>query len=107
MTHPLELRVLIFEEDAGRWVAQALEKDMAAHGPTAYAALAAVQLVLQSHVNFDTRLERTPLSRLGRAPQPYWDAFERAEPLPMPDAQPLLAAHLIAAISRQPVLRPA
>ena len=129
---PLALRVLIFEDVPGTWVAQVLEKDMAAHGPTAYAALAAVQLVLQAHVNFDTRhnLQRSrfpdawvalqahvnfdtrhnrqPLSRLKQAPDVYWRAYERAEPLTIPlDAPILLPAHISAAVSKESIRQPA
>ena len=105
---PLALRVLIFEDVPGTWVAQVLEKDMAAHGPTAYAALAAVQLVLQAHVNFDTRHNRQPLSRLKQAPDVYWRAYERAEPLTIPlDAPILLPAHISAAVSKESIRQPA
>src|SRR5690348_4510406 len=94
----LALRVVIFQEGS-TWVAQVLERDMAAHGPTPYAALAAVQLVLQAHVNFDTLHRRAPLSALDPAPDVYVRAFEAGKPLAIPAPQPLLPAHIIAAIS--------
>lgn len=102
MSGQLQLHVLIFQE-RDTWVAQALEKDMAAHGPTPYAALAAVEQVLQAHVNFDTRYQRQPLSRLNRAPEVYWKAFESAEPLQPPTLQLMHPAIIEAAISKDPV----
>ena len=95
----LTLHIIIFRE-GDQWVAQVLERDMAAHGPTEYAALAAVQLVLQAHINFDTRQQRIPLSRLNRAPEAFWRAYENAEPLPLsPDSfQP---AQIHPAVSRE------
>jgi hypothetical protein len=102
----LNLRVVIFEDSPGTWVAQVLERDMAAHGKSPYAALAAVQLVLQAHVNFDTRQQRVPLSRLKPAPDEYWHAYQNARPLPNPPKSTMLSpAQLTAAIAAQPILR--
>jgi hypothetical protein len=94
--------VLIFRQ-GDQWVAQVLEKDMNAHGPTAYAALAAVQLVLQTHVNFDTRHRREPLSRLRQAPAEYWRAYEDAEPLLLDSESPYLPAHMRPAVARESI----
>jgi len=106
MLGDLRLRVLLFRQADDVWVAQVLEHDMAAHGPNEYAALAAVQLVLQAHVNFDTRLQRPPLSRLQAAPAEFWDAYNHAEPLRMPDETPIFQpAHIVAAVSKDPVQR--
>jgi hypothetical protein len=66
----LQLKVVIFQEGPA-WVAQVLERDMAAHGGTPYAALAAIQQVLFAHTAFDETFQRPPLSRLKRAPQVY------------------------------------
>jgi hypothetical protein len=103
MSSQLRLTVVIFREE-DTWVAQVLEHDMAAHGKTPYAALAAVQLVIQAHVNFDTRNQRVPLARLKRAPDVYWNAFKRAEPLQKPDLLPLLHPAVIeAAIANETI----
>lgn len=104
MAGSLRLRVLIFEDGPGVWVAQVLEKDMAAHGPTPHAALKAVQLVLQAHVNFDTRLKRPALSMLEPAPQEFFEAYDEAEPLAIPSEQTSrLPAFMTAAIGSNPV----
>lgn len=85
------LRVLIFQED-GTWVAQVLEHNIAAHGETPYAALAAIQLSIKAHALFDTRYQRSPFSRLKPAPSIYFEAFERAQPLPgLPKTHPEIA----------------
>jgi hypothetical protein len=98
----LQLRVVIFQEGSA-WVAQVLERDMAAYGGSPYAALAAIQQVLFAHVAFDTTFERPPLSRLHRAPQVYWRAFEQAAPLPMPLHISAPNAMIEAAISKEPI----
>ena len=91
----LRLNVLVFRE-GDRWVAQVLEKDMAAHGETPYAALSAIGMIIQAHVNFDTFHQRTPFSRLDRAPDVYWDVMERATPLPQPESWRLMPASIVA-----------
>lgn len=106
MRGELQLTVLLFQEGSA-WVGQVLEHDMAAHGPTVHAALAAVQLVIQAHVNFDTRHKRQPLARLNRAPDVYWKALERATPLPKPDAVPMMhPARINASITNETVPAP-
>ena len=103
MASELHLNVLLFQEH-GHWVAQVLEKDMAAHGDDPYAALAAIGLVIQSHVNFDTRYQLPPLSRLARAPQVYWDAMTTARPLPHPEVTQWMPPAVInALITNDPV----
>ncbi len=101
MSETLTLRVVIFRE-GDQWVAQVLEKDMSAHGPTEYAALAAVQLVLQAHVNFDTRQKRSPLSMLSRAPEAFWRAYEKADPLSL-SSDPFQPAQFHPAVAREPI----
>ena len=105
-TGGLTLNVLVFEDAPGRWVAQVLEKDMTAHGPNEYAALAAVQLVLQAHVNFDTRHNKTPLSRLKPAPDVYWRAYRTAKPLPIPPNE-MAPAHIEAHVTHERLSRTA
>lgn len=100
----LELRVLLFRRQGDdQWVAQVLEKDMTAHGETEYAALAAVHLVLQTHVNFDARQQRVPLSRLRPAPEMYFRAYEHAEPLDVPAESDLRPAHIRPAITHESI----
>lgn len=104
MTPQRTLTVLLFEELPGVWVAQIIEKDMAAHGPSMEAAFVAVQAVFQAHVNFDTRHNREPLSLLTPAPKAYWLALEDAEPVVLSsDRSMFLPAHMNAVVSRTPI----
>ena len=75
---------------------------MAAHGATPHAALSAVLLVIQAHVNYDTLNQRTPLSRLSEAPRVYWDALEKAKPL-APPKQVFAPAIVEARITQEPL----
>lgn len=102
MSTALQLHVLIFQKGEN-WIAQVLEKDLTAHGPTAYAALAAIQLVVQTHVNFDTRHRREPLSSLGEAPPEYWKAYEHAEPMLVDEESPFSPADIRPALTREPI----
>src|SRR5688572_28429560 len=102
MSANLQLHVLIFQK-GDNWIAQVLEKDLVAHGPTAYAALAAVQLVVQTHVNFDTRNRRPPLSSLREAPPEYWRAYDNAEPMLLDSDSPFFPADIRPALSREPI----
>lgn len=107
MSGELRLSVLIFMENE-KWVAQVLEHDMAAHGDTPYAALAAVELVIKTHAIFDVRQQREAFSRLKPAPDVYWRAFRRGQPMPPPTRmttthesliEPMLPAHITAAMA--------
>ena len=66
------LRVVLFRDGEQQWGAQALERDIAAHGPTRDAALAALRMALLAHVTFDRRQQRVPLSWLAPAPERLW-----------------------------------
>src|SRR5215467_3369552 len=101
MTTQRTLTVLLFEEITGVWVAQVIEKDIAAHGPSMEAAFVAVQAVVQAHVNFDTRHHREPLSLLAPAPEPYRQALEHAQPVVLSnDRSMFMPAHMHTVVSR-------
>src|SRR4051794_31588234 len=102
MRPELHLHVLVFREGE-TWVAQVLERDIAAHGASPYSALAAVKLLIQSHANFDTRHQRQPFSRLDRAPDVYWRALERARMLPQPERVLMHPAAISASITDEPI----
>jgi len=101
----LSLNVLIFQE-GGSWVAQVIEHDMAAHGDSPYAALSAVFLVIQTHVNFDTRHRRKPFSNLKPAPDVYRQALKNARPLTPPQFPQMPPALIHAAITNESVQAP-
>jgi hypothetical protein len=75
------LRVLVFQELPHAWVAQVVEYDIAAGGPTPDGAVEAVVRILQAHIDFDRRHNREPLSGFQAAPRRYWNALAHAIPL--------------------------
>ena len=104
MTPPL-LRVVVFEGLRGTWVAQALEYDIAAEGPSTEGAVEAVLRILQARVDFARRHNREPLSDSCAAPRHYWNAFAQATPLESQwlhrDPQPAIPGRVIAAIAHE------
>lgn len=70
------LNVLFFKEANGTWVAQALERDIAAQGPTIDEARLAFERTVWGYLLVDDRLHREPLSGLKPAPNAYWEAFK-------------------------------
>ena len=73
------LSIVVFPESAKSWTARSLERDIAAGGRTAEAAVASLLSIAEAHIAFDTRHGRAPLSGFTAAPRPYWTAFARAE----------------------------
>ena len=84
------LRILVFEDLPGVWVARALEHDVIAEARTMDLAAARLLGILGAHIEFDRRHNREPLSAFAAAPQPYWNAFARAT-VAGPDVLPLSA----------------
>jgi hypothetical protein len=76
-TSHVVLSVLFFRDASGIWVAQALERDIAAQGQTQEAAKIAMQRTVAGYLRMDAKLKREPLSSLGPAPQQYWAVWER------------------------------
>lgn len=74
-----ELRVIVFPDSPKAWTARSLERDLAARGATADAAIDTLIRIAQAHVEFDTRHGRVPLSAFAAAPRLYWNAFARAD----------------------------
>ncbi len=98
----LSITVLLYETSHRLWVAQGLQKNMVAHGPTPEAALAAIKQVLQIRVNFDALHNRQPLARLRKAADVYWKASERAEVFQQETLDDsFLPAHLVALLSKE------
>jgi hypothetical protein len=76
------LRVLIFPQAGRRWIARALEHDIACEGRTIEAAVDSLAKIARAHIAFDHRHNRIPLSAFVAAPQIYWNAFTSGTPLP-------------------------
>jgi hypothetical protein len=74
----LYLGVLFFRDTAtGMWNAQALEYDISANGPTVEHAKKAFERTIDAYLQQDARHQREPFSTLTRAPQVFWDVWER------------------------------
>src|SRR3989338_6835986 len=90
MAPALRLRIVLFEELPGTWVARALEHDIATEGRRMDMALRNTLGIVAAHVDFDRRNGRLPLSAFPPAPQRYWNAFARGTPLHfVPSESPL------------------
>ena len=105
-TFHLVLSVLFFQERPGVWVAQALERDIAAQGPDVEAARVAFERTIAGYLKLDARLNREPLSALKPAPKDYWAMWERVQHKEL--QEPLFAheaavppAYVIRAISNE------
>ncbi len=84
MQHHLVLRVLLFEDCHGVWVAQALEHDIAAYGSSVANVKAAFERTLYGYVQLDVTYRRTPLASLPQAPSEFWDTWDRVSSVSMP-----------------------
>jgi hypothetical protein len=69
--------VLFFREQSGAWVAQALERNIAAHGQNIEQAKVAFERTVDGYLKLDAKLQREPLSALAPASEQYWAAWER------------------------------
>ena len=78
------MRVVIFQE--GDWVcAQCLEYDIAAQGKTLDDSLYELERLVVGHIAISVENGLAPLQGLPRAPQQFWDWFERSK-IPLPTA---------------------
>ncbi|MGE5242876.1 MAG: hypothetical protein ACM3SQ_01430 [Betaproteobacteria bacterium] len=103
------LRILVFEELPGTWIARALEHDAIAEARTMDLAVARLLGFLGAHIEFDRRHRREPLSAFAVAPQLYWTAFARAtlacaELLPLATTMPWPGCITVAVATERPGL---
>ena len=81
------MHVLLLKEGS-LWVAQCLEHDIAAQGPTVADAKKAFGRTFADQVAVALHCGEEPLATFGKAPQYYWDLFDEAdlaEPIRIPD----------------------
>jgi hypothetical protein len=69
------LRLVIFQDEPGLWLARGLEHDLAAEGSTIVQAIRSVARLVQAHSEFDLRHDHLPLSAFPPAAQTYWNAY--------------------------------
>jgi hypothetical protein len=72
------LCIVVYPESPKAWTARSLERDIAAAGRTAEAAVESLLNIAEAHIAFDARHGRDPLSSFNAAPQVYWKAFAQA-----------------------------
>ena len=103
------LSVLFFREpdDPDTWVAQALERDIAAHGKSIEQAKLAFERAVGGYLRLAVKHHKEPLAMLKPAPEPFWSAWERATgkktvELPPADAT-TPAAYVIQAITDESI----
>jgi hypothetical protein len=103
------LSVLFFREpsDPDTWVAQALERDVAAHGKSIEQAKLAFERTIAGYLRLAAKHHQEPLAMLKPAPEPFWLAWERATgkktlELPSPDAA-IPPAYVIQAITNESI----
>ncbi len=87
MVSAIRLRIVLFEELPGTWVARALEHDIATEGRRMDLALRNTLGIVAAHVDFDRRHGRLPLSAFPPAPQRYWNAFAAGTPMPFASSE--------------------
>lgn len=89
----LEIRVLVLRE-GDSYVAQCLEFDIAAQGKTIPEVNRAFELTLKGQVALDLQKGKRPFEGIPRAPERYWEIFEKAlkiedkEPISLPSEVP-------------------
>jgi hypothetical protein len=72
------LGVLLFHDPHSEmWIAQAIEHDISASGPTVEAAQLAFERVVAGYLALDQRHQREPFSTLRPAPQVFAKAWQR------------------------------
>ncbi len=101
------LSVLLCVEE-GTYVAQCLEYDIAAQGRSLHEAMQRFQATFVAHITLDLQEGRSPLCDVQRAPDRYWEQFEKAEPLarPMPLRMPMdLPADVAASVPKPWMIR--
>jgi len=71
------IRFLLFEHKDG-WSAQCLEYDFATQAKTLSDLYYEIESALAGHIAVSDKLGSRPFEGLARAPQKYWDMFDRA-----------------------------
>jgi hypothetical protein len=72
------IRVLLIEKPDG-WIAQCLDYDIVAQAETFTDLKEELERVLVSHIAVSIELGREPFAGFDKAPQRWWDAYDRAD----------------------------
>ena len=99
----IKMRVLLLKEET-TWVAQCLEYDIAAQGPTVALAKEAFVHAFTSQIAVALHHGEEPLATFGRAPKRYWDLLSEAErlaePIRISDASTIPPSFMINAMQK-------
>lgn len=83
MQNTNRLRLVIFQEAPGLWVARGLEHDLGAEARSIGGAVRAVLHLVEAHTAFDKRHAHAPLCAFPAAPQAYWNAYAGGLEIPL------------------------
>jgi hypothetical protein len=73
------IRAVLIQEGDGRWSAQCLEYDIAAHAKTLAEVRYELGKAIVGHIVVSQELGTKPFESIGSAPQRYWEMFEGAK----------------------------
>jgi len=78
-----QLRVVIFQEGPGIWMARGLEHDIVAEATSIGESVRAVMRAVDAHTTFDRKHRHEPLSAFRPAPQRCWNSYQSGTPVPL------------------------
>jgi hypothetical protein len=90
---------IVVQPEAGAWVAQCLNVDVAAQGATIHEAREALAQTLSEHIVLALHNGETPFDGLPAAPHEYWERFRSAERLADPEPIHVPPAFMINAMA--------
>lgn len=98
------LRVLFFQDRPHHgppvWVAQALERDIAAFGPDLEAAKLAFERTLSGYLEIAADQHTIPLASLAEAPDIFWEIWNRVVPSHVQaERMPSIPAFMVPAVT--------
>ena len=80
---PHHLRLVIFQEAPGRWLARGLEHDIVAEARSIGESVRAIVRLVDAHTAFDLRHQHLPLSAFRPAPQKCWNSYTTGLRVPL------------------------
>jgi hypothetical protein len=100
------LRVVIFQErhDPNTWVAQALERDIAAYGPDIERAKRAFEDTVSGYIHLAEKHGQEPLATLKPAPKLFFDLWKSmARPQETAELIPSVDLYMLPVVSHDPL----
>jgi hypothetical protein len=100
------LSVLFFKDpnDSGTWIAQALERDIAAFGPDIEQAKRAFERTVSGYLTADVRTTPEPLGCLQAAPIRFWEIWFRVASMTVEaERMPSIPAFMMPVVTYDPI----